>query len=99
MSAMDCPSPRQRNAYFVSARHGTRGRAAAGENGSRPVGEQHARTPGSAYTACGRVALGWSMFWELPFPAEPSVTCRHCMIACASDGHHPALTELTGVVR
>jgi hypothetical protein len=103
MSSMDRPSPRHLPAYFVTARHGTRGREAAGECGSRPVGEQHARTPGSAYTACGRVALDWRMFWELAFPNVAGATCRQCMTACASPDRVPAVlvvqAELTGGVR
>ncbi|RJS46751.1 hypothetical protein [Nocardioides cavernaquae] len=82
--------------YFVSAPHGTRGREAAGESGSRPVGEQHARKPGSPYTACGRVALDWRMFWELPFPVASAATCRHCMISCGLTDQHVVPAELVG---
>jgi hypothetical protein len=99
MSTMDRPSSRQFPTYFVTARHGTRGHAAAGESGSLPVGEQHARTPGSAYTACGRAAADWSLFWELPFPAEPSATCRHCMIVCANHRLDAAVAECAGGAR
>jgi hypothetical protein len=99
MSAMERPSARPLPTFFVSAPHGTRGRAAAGERGSRPVGEQHARQPGSAYTACGRVALGWRMFWEMPFPVASAATCRSCMISCGVTGPDALPAQLVGSSR
>ena len=33
----------------------------------RPCALSHARQAGSALAACGRYAVSWRIFWELPF--------------------------------
>jgi hypothetical protein len=47
----------------------------------RPFGVHHARSVGSPLTACGEGALGWELFWDMPFPAEESGSCVACLDA------------------
>jgi hypothetical protein len=69
--------------YFVSARHGTLVRSAAGQSHWQPFGVHHARRVGEPTTACGLTALDWRIFWEMPFPSEPSEPCEACFVAVA----------------
>jgi hypothetical protein len=43
--------------------------------------EAHAREVGAALTACGRFAVGWELFWDLPFDAEAPGVCQACVDA------------------
>jgi hypothetical protein len=65
--------------WLVSARNGWRD-FGPGRRPSkwRPYGVQHARQVGALLTACGEPAADWEMFWDLPFPAEPRLTCSDC---------------------
>ena len=49
----------------------------------RPCGLSHARRAGSALTACGRYAVGWRIFWELPFQTSAPHACPACVEAVA----------------
>jgi hypothetical protein len=70
--------------WLVSARNGKRVATSAGLAEWRPFGIHHARQVGSLRTACGIAALDWELFWDMSFPSEPSVTCRHCLVTIAS---------------
>lgn len=82
MSTTDRPSSQALPAYFVSSRHRTRGGEDGGQAGWKPFGVQHARKPGAPLTACGRLALDWRIFWEIPFPQDPEASCPDCRTAC-----------------
>jgi hypothetical protein len=65
--------------WLVSARNGWREFGLAGRPSRwRPYGVQPARQVGAVVTACGEPAADWEMFWDMPFPAEPCVTCSDC---------------------
>lgn len=72
-----------RSPWFVSARSG---QAALADGPRSPVGTQHARTAGASSTACGLSTIGWVMFWELRFPADPRRSCAAC-IKLVNDWH------------
>lgn len=56
--------------------------ATPGEDPSwRPWGTQHAKKVGAALTACGEFALGWELFWDMPFPDDTSRSCQRCIAA------------------
>lgn len=75
---------------FVSARHRTLVESDDWTMTWMPFGLHHAREVGAPRSACGMPELGWRIFWELPFPSEPSLTCRECMAAvCAGDAVDP----------
>lgn len=50
-----------------------------------PYGTQHARKVGSPLTACGVGAFDWELFWEAPFPHDPSSSCHDCLQATARE--------------
>ena len=54
------------------------------ESGLRPYGILHARRAESGLTACGEYAVGWRIFWELPFSADRARACAACVEALAS---------------
>ena len=60
----------------------------------RPCGLGHARQAGSALAACGRYAVGWRIFWELPFQMSAPHACPACVEAVAvlarGNGHTPS---------
>jgi hypothetical protein len=43
-----------------------------------PYSEPHAREVGAALTACGQFAVGWELFWDLPFDSEAPSVCQEC---------------------
>ena len=66
-----------------------------------PCGLSHARQAGSALAACGRYAVGWRIFWELPFQMSAHHACPARVEAVAvlarRNGHTPVLTLVTNV--
>jgi hypothetical protein len=62
-------------AWFVSSQHSY---PVTHTQPRTPYGERHARQPGSRYTACGISALGWTIFWELPFSGTEPTNCAEC---------------------
>jgi len=98
MSTTDWLSPRVLPTYFVSARHRTPVGAAGGA-GWQPFGVQHARKAGAPLTACGRLAIEWRMFWELPFPHDCEATCPECMAACGGVAERHLPSGAVGGVR
>lgn len=50
-----------------------------------PYGTQHARKVGSQLTACGVGAFDWELFWETPFPDDPSSSCHDCLRVTARE--------------
>ena len=66
--------------WLVSAKH----RTVISRDGDRdwyPVGEHHAREAGENLTACGLVAIGWPVFWLMPFKPGSSSSCSECTAA------------------
>ena len=63
--------------WLVSAKHRTV-IARDGDSEWYPVGEHHAREAGENLTACGLVAIGWPVFWLMPFKPGSSVSCTEC---------------------
>jgi hypothetical protein len=64
--------------WFVTSPH----RVARGtEEGWIPYGVRHARQVGSSWTECRLPALGWPMFWEMPFLEERTLLCAGCRAA------------------
>lgn len=63
--------------WFVSARHRGHLRPHKDEV-APPYGVRHARQPGEPFTICGQGALGWIMFWHLPFAPDAPETCERC---------------------
>ena len=63
--------------WFVTAPH-RRQVLDGGEPAWAPYGAQHARRVGDPRTACGRVALGWVLFWEMPFASAAGRGCPAC---------------------
>ena len=57
--------------WVISVPH-TAMRDVGGQMVERPYGVSHARQTGSALTACGRYAVGWRIFGELPFQTSAS---------------------------
>jgi hypothetical protein len=49
-----------------------------GDSDWLPVGVQHARQAGENRTACGLVAIGWPIFWLLPFTPANRASCPSC---------------------
>ena len=67
--------------WLVSARNGCHELGPGGRPSRwRPYGLQHARQVGALVTACGEPAADWEMFWDMPFPAEPRITCADCRL-------------------
>lgn len=66
--------------WLVSAKYRTV-IARDGDSDWYPVGEHHAREAGENLTACGLVAIGWPVFWLMPFEPRASVSCTDCIEA------------------
>jgi hypothetical protein len=49
-----------------------------------PFSAPHAREVGAALTACGQFAVGWELFWSLPFDPEAPGVCQDCADAVGS---------------
>jgi hypothetical protein len=81
MSGTPPSTVRRLPTWLVSAPHGQHIDAPGFQTLWRPFGTHHARKVGSSRTACGLVALGWQLFWDMPFPNEMSVTCVECRAA------------------
>lgn len=62
------------NRWLVTARH----LDISNPLGRQPLGVRHARRSGDNRTACGQWAIGWRMFWHLPFDAEAATSCDEC---------------------
>lgn len=79
-------NPRQRGipTWFASAPHGRYVLSSGAVPLWRPYGIHHARQVGASRTACGRGALGWELFWEVPFPDYTAETCRECALVVAA---------------
>jgi hypothetical protein len=43
-----------------------------------PYSMPHARAVGSSVTACGLFAVGWQLFWDIPFDAASPQVCQEC---------------------
>jgi hypothetical protein len=56
-----------------------------------PYSMPHAREVGASLTACGRFAVGWELFWDLPFRPEATDVCQECAEAL-KDSHSSAKT-------
>jgi hypothetical protein len=69
--------------WLVSAKHRTV-IMRDGESEWSPLGEHHARQSGENLTACGLVAIGWPVFWLMPFEPEASTSCPNCVAAVTS---------------
>ena len=63
--------------WFVTARH-RRSTLVDGTPTWTPYGVRHARRVGEPRTACGEAALGWVLFWEMPFAPGTDRLCRAC---------------------
>jgi len=59
--------------WYVTATH-TVGAYAA----ELPYGVRHARSPGDLVTVCGLRAVGWPLFWDLPFNGRQERACLAC---------------------
>ena len=66
--------------WLVSAKH-RRVVSRDGDSEWYPVGVHHAREAGENLTACGLVAIGWPVFWLMPFRAGRSTSCVECTAA------------------
>ena len=51
-----------------------------------PVGQHHARQAGENLPACGQVAIGWPVFWLMPFRPHASTSCPECTEAVSRAG-------------
>jgi hypothetical protein len=65
--------------WYVSSSHGRRIVTPNGDQQWRPYGIEHAREVGSSRTACGVGALGWELFWDMPFPPGAGPICEACL--------------------
>lgn len=74
--------------WFVSTKYRT---VVTGDGGNEwnPVGEHHARRAGENLTACGQVAIGWPVFWLLPFQLQASTSCAACIDAVTATALKP----------
>jgi len=63
--------------WMVSTRHEDRHSL----QGRGPLGTLHARRSGDRCTACGINAMGWKMFWHLPFSSAQPDACPECCFA------------------
>lgn len=79
--------------WFVSAPHGRLTRNNPGEPRWVPFGKAHARQVGSSFTACGQPALGWKLFWDMPFPDSDAETCAECRELVSSPRNRPGPAE------
>lgn len=71
--------------WYVTSPHGTRVETPTGRAEWQPFGVHHARQAGSILTACGKWAVDWEVFWDLPFPSSPGqTTCRPCLLKVAA---------------
>lgn len=79
--------------WVISVPH-TAMKHVGGQLMERPDGVNHARQAGRAPTACGRYAVGWRIFWELPFQTSAPHACPSCVEAVAvlarGNGHTPS---------
>lgn len=66
--------------WLVSAKH--RAVISNGDDsGWFPVGVLHARRASGHLTACGLFAIGWPMFWAMPFEGATAGSCQDCAAA------------------
>lgn len=54
-----------------------------------PYGPSHVRKLGAAFTACGRPALNWPLFWDLSVN-DPDDMCAECRWTARVDDELPA---------
>lgn len=69
--------PAQLPKWLVTAPHGV-WQVIAGERSWVPFGVRHAREVGGTLTACKQFAVGWQLFWDLPFLAAEGGVCQEC---------------------
>jgi len=72
--------------WYVSSPHGHRIVTSDGDRRWRSFGMGHARQVGSSRTACGIGALGWELFWDMPFPTRAGSICRACLAETVGSG-------------
>jgi hypothetical protein len=82
------PRRHQWPTWLVSAKHRTLVRC-AGESDWSPLGAHHARQAGESLTACGVVAIGWPVFWLMPFDTGAPASCPDCIAAVISVNADP----------
>ena len=78
--------------WLVTTRHRVRVFMAGDDAGRGPFGTQHAKRAGASFTACGEAALGWELFWTMPFPGDPSRVCEACRAAIGEAPSSDALS-------
>ena len=71
--------------WLVSAKHRTVV-SSDGDSDWFPVGVHHARRASENLTACGIVAIGWPVFWLMPFVQDASTSCPACIEAVTTAG-------------
>jgi hypothetical protein len=65
-----------KNVHFATAPYA---RVILTERGVKPSGGPfHAKTMGTAFTACGLNSSSWEKLWEVPFSASLSPVCPAC---------------------
>jgi hypothetical protein len=65
-----------KNAYFATAPYA---RVILTERGAKPYGGPfHAKTMGTAFTACGLNSSSWAKLWEVPFVPTLAPLCPRC---------------------
>ena len=70
--------------WLMSAPNGTWRVEGPGQRRWVPYSTAHAREVGAALTACGTFAIGWELFWDMPFEGSGEDACSACANALAS---------------
>jgi hypothetical protein len=68
--------PQRTDAWYVTASHRVMRPHANGQR-EVPFDVGHLRQVGAAFTACGKPAMHWQIFWDLP-AGEVETLCPQC---------------------
>jgi hypothetical protein len=63
--------------WLVTASHGV-WQVTAQERTWVPYSVRHARQVGASQTACGQFAVGWELYWDMPFTPDETEVCETC---------------------
>jgi hypothetical protein len=89
----DGATSRSLSKWLVTSSHGV-WQVTLDERSWVPYSVRHAREVGAVRAACGQLAIGWELFWDLPFAVDDPRACQACNELVSSDSVKPGVRVL-----